>query len=661
MFPRLCSRHATSQNYPFLIDYPSDIRSVLPDIGQAAVEFADFCAAAGFAKSSQGMVLDRVYYTIPGTTIKLFTGTFTDRLDPRNNNLPLSVEKLINDWLVGGRAGIASPLSKLPILKHLKEVFVNAEQAALPTWAPQRCVFSFPHVDGHIYYFNFDPTFDQEKKTSYMRFSAPPHPDAANLSPCMFFPEVINDNIMASVLCSPLFPDCTDPRFPDVRIDMVDSIHAPHWFDGEESFATPVFNKILSDQFCGRNVERNDPEYPMFVVAVVAALMGRWLRPVNTSDFWTKLLFFLGEAGTGKSLLLMFMRQWLPAHRIANLSSNMEKGFGLDGFQNCWAVLGDELRGSIGIAVAALLGMTSGDTVKMAIKNKTAIDVPKWKAAIAGTGNEMVHEFVDVKGSWARRLLIVPCNVVVPVEQRDDRLKKDAPKEAGFVLLKCAAAYRAMLEWLAATNTQFDNFIDNSWFTEQAKNLLDSKAKLDEFLDSGPVVFDMIPKEMEATRIYMPIDELGKLYRHWCQRRNYFVKGSWNAATYGNSFNVRNIVLPRDEFGLLNANKEWPQGSGLHRNTVFVLGVDLDADASKDDIPEYLHEKLGLFSVHRANVHCAADAARAWRKQRHTKRARDVAATVDDGAAVVAGDADETAASAAPTAAKRLAKPARMQ
>jgi hypothetical protein len=640
-FPRMCSTHATSQNYPYLIDYPSDIRSVLPETAQAAVEFDEFCALSGFAKSPQGVLLERVFYTPPGSAVKLFTGTYVEVVDARDNNLPVPVEKFIANWLVGGRAGIASPLAKVPILKHLVELFAKAEQASLPTWAPQRCAFSFPHEDGRIYYFLFNPDRDPVEGTSSMRFVTPEHPEAAGVAPCMFFPEVINDEIIMCVLESPLFPGCVDPRFPDVHVNMANNQNQPHWWDELPSFATPVLRKVMTDQFCGGQAERNDPEHPMLVIAVVCAMMGRWVRPVNTTDLWAKLMYLIGDGGTGKSLLFAAMRRWLPSHRIANLSARMEKQFGLDGFQHAWAVLGDELRGEIGIAPTALLSMTTGDTVKIAVKNGKAVDKAKWDAAIVAGGNEMVAEFVDVKGSWQRRLLIVTLNVTIDAERRDERLKADVAKEAGFILLKCAAAYRATIDWLMLTGTQFDNFIDRSWFTAQAADLLESKAKVDEFLDQGPLVFDMVQKETpQATRIYMPIEELGKTYRHWCSRRGYVVRGPWNGSVYGNPFNARNLVVPRDNNGVLNANKDWPAGSGLSRNTVYVLGVDLAEDASRDDVPDYLHDKLDLLPKHRSNVFSAVAAARLWRQRRRQKRERDAAAAND-------GAADATAAAAA--------------
>lgn len=656
----MCSSHATSQNFPYLIDYPSDVRTILPETAQAAVEFDEFCALSGYAKSPNGTLLERVFYTPPGSSVKLFTGTYSEVCDHHNNNLPVPVEKLIANWLVGGRAGIASPLAKVPILKHLVELFAKAEQASLPTWAPQRCVFSFPHEDGRIYYFVFDPSHDPVTGALRMRFVTTEHPDAASMSPCMFFPEVLNDEIIFCVLDSPLFPDCTDPRYPDVHVDAANRKNLPHWWDGVPSFATPVLHKVLTDQFCGGRAERNDPEHPMFVIAVVCAMMGRWIRPVNSTDFWTKLMYFIGDGGTGKSLLFAAMRRWLPTHRIANLSARMEKQFGLDGFQHAWAVLGDELRGEIGIAPTALLSMTTGDNVKISVKNGKAVDKNNWDAAIVAGGNEMVVEFVDVKGSWQRRLLIVPCNVTIEVERRDERLKADVANEAGFMLLKCATAYRATLDWLILTGTQFDNFIDRSWFTAQAADLLESKAKIDEFLDQGPLTFDLVQKETpHATRIYMPIEDLGKVYRHWCTRRGYLVRGPWNGSVYGNPFNARNLVVPRDNNGMLNANKDWPAGSGLARNTVYVFGVDLAEDASTDDVPEYLHDKLLLIPKNRPNVVSAVAAARVWRQRRRQKRERDAAATNDHAAAAaaapaaMAGDADRESPARKPASGRR--------
>jgi hypothetical protein len=650
-FPRLCSRHATSQNYHSLLDYPSDIRHVLPDYAQAGIEFVEFCVVNGYAKSPQGTVLERVFYTPPGTNTRLFTGTYAEMENRRDNNLPVSVEKLIHDWAVGGRAGIASVYAKTAIIKHLSDLFTKAEHFALPTWAPQRCVFAFPHVNGCIYYFDFNPRRDPETGDLLMRFVPALHPTAAGMMPCMFFDEPIDDEIIDSVIGSAFFPDCVDPRYPDVRMDAANPSESPHWWQGVPTLATPVFDKVLGDQFAGGCAERGDPEHPMLVIAVVCALLGRWLRPLNTTDHWQKLVYFIGDGGTGKSLLFSAMRRWFPSHRIANLAARMEKQFGLDGFQNAWGVLGDELRGEIGIPTTALLSMTSGDSVKISVKGKQAIDKHKWDAAIVAAGNEMVVEFVDVKGSWQRRLVILPCNVTVAVENRDERLKVNVLKEAGFILLKCCAAYRALLDWLKLTNSQFDNFIDRTWFTAQAAELLESKAKIDEFLDSGPLVFDMVQKDApQISRIYMPLDELGKVYRHWCQRRGYFVKGQWNGSVYGNPFNARNIVVPRNEHGLLSSQRQWPDRSGLQRNTVYVMGVDLAKDASRDDVPEYLHARLDIIPD-RANVQSAAEAANQWRRLRRQKREREVHNSVHNSARAAAEAAASGVGSAAAPAA----------
>ena len=59
-------------------------------------------------------------------------------------------------------------------------------------------------------------------------------------------------------------------------------------------------------------------------------LLGRFLFEVNELDSWQVIPFFVGRAGTGKSMLLEVMKEFFPDDDIATIANNSQKGFGLE-------------------------------------------------------------------------------------------------------------------------------------------------------------------------------------------------------------------------------------------------------------------------------------------------------------------------------------------
>jgi len=165
-------------------------------------------------------------------------------------------------------------------------------------------------------------------------------------------------------------------------------------------------------------------------------LLGRFLFEVNEKDSWQVIPFFMGRAGTGKSLILNTMADLFRKDDIETVANNAQKGFGLETVYDKlgWRVM--EVKRDFGIDQAQFQSMITGEEVAIQRKNKTALTVV-WKAPGLLAGNEFAN-WTDNSGSISRRLLII--HFALKVTNSDPNIKVALRNERAAFLHKITVA-----------------------------------------------------------------------------------------------------------------------------------------------------------------------------------------------------------------------------
>lgn len=124
-------------------------------------------------------------------------------------------------------------------------------------------------------------------------------------------------------------------------------------------------------------------------------------RRAGTLDDWQIFPYLLGQAGSGKSLIVEHAVGNIYQHSDrGTLSSNIEKRFGLSALLGKLIILGPEISKDSQFEQTELQSMASGEFLKVNVKCKTGRDV-RWTAPLFLAGNE-TPSWKDNAGSLTR-------------------------------------------------------------------------------------------------------------------------------------------------------------------------------------------------------------------------------------------------------------------
>ena len=263
---------------------------------------------------------------------------------------------------------------------------------------------------------------------------------------------------------------CLDPtiiscKYFDQQFD--DYSHLERWQD----IPTPNFDRVLNFQ-----------QFEEEVCNWAYVMGGRLCYDIGELDSWQIIPFFKGIARSGKSTLIeKVFQKFYEAEDVGTLSNNIEKKFGLASLMGKFMFVAPEVKGDLALEQAEFQSIVSGESVSVAVKNKTAVSM-EWKTPGVLGGNE-VPNWKDNSGSVLRRIL--PWNFTKQVREADPLLDKKLGKELPIILLKCVRAY------LEYSNKFRDRDIWNvvpSYFKKIQKQVAMVASTLHHFLDSTNVV-----------------------------------------------------------------------------------------------------------------------------------------------------------------------------
>lgn len=204
-----------------------------------------------------------------------------------------------------------------------------------------------------------------------------------------------------------------------------------------EDIPTPNLDSIMEYQ-----------EWEPAVRTWLYILLGRLLYDLNDLDGWQVIPFFCGQAGSGKSsVVLKVAKVFYEDIDVGNLSNNIETKFGLSQFYDKLLFVAPEIKGDLKIEQAEFQSIVSGEDITINEKHKTAFSVT-WKTPGVLAGNE-VPNWCDNAGSIQRRIILFdfPKQVVNGDMQLADKLEA----EIAHILLKCNKMYlEAVRKWSSA-------------------------------------------------------------------------------------------------------------------------------------------------------------------------------------------------------------------
>lgn len=223
---------------------------------------------------------------------------------------------------------------------------------------------------------------------------------------------------------------------------------------------TPNLDIVLDYQF--------DNDVKRFIYTCLGRMFG-------IRDSWGFMLYLLGEAGCGKSLIIEILAECFVSVGIIN--DSFEKKYGLSYLYNKDIVVCDDLPKKIHeiLPQQTFQSMITNGLVSTAAKNKDAIQI-KWTIPLLFAGN-WFPSYID-KGQISRRLLVA--NFEKNVYTQDTSLKqKILDNELPNFIYKCTLYYKELLQ---------ENYNKSIWdicpdyFKEQQEELRIERNPLYKFL-----------------------------------------------------------------------------------------------------------------------------------------------------------------------------------
>ena len=212
---------------------------------------------------------------------------------------------------------------------------------------------------------------------------------------------------------------------------------------------------------------------------------GRLLFEVGEMDCWQVILFIVGRAGCGKSVLLQAVGKFFEECDVETMANNSQKGFGLETFVHKMMWRCYEVKSDFSLDQAQLQSMISGEDMSIQRKNLTALNVV-WKVPGILAGNEFA-DWADNSGSISRRIVLMNFDRRVPPNMVDPGLLKKIEMEMPAMLHKSCKAYLDAVEkygkndiWASKDGVS----ILPSIFLENKKNLKKGTHNLAAFLNS---------------------------------------------------------------------------------------------------------------------------------------------------------------------------------
>lgn len=317
----------------------------------------------------------------------------------------------------------------------------------------------------------------------------------------------------------------------------------------------PTFKSLLDYQEFTDEVQR-----------WLCTFMGRMCFDIGELDNWQVLLYLLGQAGAGKSTILMkILQKFYDEEDVGVIANNIDAKFGIKPHANKFMVLAPEIAENFKMEQTDWQLIVEGgrNTYSEKYKNDETID---WKVPMTMGGNKIMR-YKNNSESVSRRTAVV--NFWKKVMNTDTEIDKKLLKELPYILKLCIRGY------YSALNTHGKKGIWNilpKYFHENKEEMEQTTNSLQNFLKSGKVVFDK--------KLYIPMKNFSQAFNDHC-RENNLPREQFTKDYFMAIFTNNNIKIVQQ------GTREYPINSGIMlKRTTFFTGIDIPGDNEYLEDPE---------------------------------------------------------------------------
>lgn len=317
----------------------------------------------------------------------------------------------------------------------------------------------------------------------------------------------------------------------------------------------PTFKSLLDYQ-----------EFTEEIQMWLCIFMGRMAFNIGELDNWQCLLYLLGQAGTGKSTILMkILQKWYDEEDVGVISNNIDTKYGIKPHANKMMVLAPEISENFKMEQTDWQLLVEGGRNTYSEKYKSDETI-EWKLHMTMGGNKMMR-YKNNSESVSRRTAVI--NFWKKVVNTDTELDKKLLKELPIIMKLCVKGY------YSAINKYGKKGIWNilpKYFHENKEEMEQTTNALQNFLKSGKVVFDK--------KYYVPMKIFQQAFNDHC-RENNLPREQFTKDFYGAIFVNNNIKI------IASGTHEYPPNSGvILKRTTFLKGIDIPSEDNDVDDPE---------------------------------------------------------------------------
>ena len=317
----------------------------------------------------------------------------------------------------------------------------------------------------------------------------------------------------------------------------------------------PTFKSLLDYQELSEEVQR-----------WLCVFMGRKCFKLGDLDNWQCLLYLLGQAGTGKSTVLMkILQKWYDEEDVGIISNNIDTKFGIKPHVNKFMVLAPEISENFKMEQTDWQLLVEGgrNTYSEKYKNDETIE---WTLHMTMGGNKIMR-YKNNSESVSRRTVVV--NFWKKVVKTDTAIDKKLSKEMPAIMKLCVSAYYSAVREYGIKGI-WD--ILPRYFHENKEDMEQTTNALQNFLKSGKVVF--------GDKFYIPAKVFSQEFNEHV-RENNLAREQFTKDYYGGIFTNNGIKV------IQQGSKEYPRGSGIMlKRTMFFKGIDIINVHNEEDDPE---------------------------------------------------------------------------
>lgn len=344
-------------------------------------------------------------------------------------------------------------------------------------------------------------------------------------------------------------------KYHDLKFDNFDQYSADDWFKIMDH--CPTFKSLLEYQEFTEEVQR-----------WFCTFMGRMCFNLGDLDNWQVLMYLLGQAGAGKSTIVMkIIQKFYEEEDVGIIANNIDAKYGIKPHVNKFMVLAPEIAENFKMEQTDWQLLVEGGRNTYSEKYKSDETI-NWEVPMIMGGNKIMR-YKNNSESVSRRTAVV--NFWKKVKNTDTELDKKLAKEIPIIMKLCIRGYYHTLD------THGKKGIWNilpQYFKENKEEMEQTTNSLQHFLKSGKVVF--------GKKLYVPIKIFSQMFNEHCRENNLF-REQFTKDYYMGIFTNNDIKVVQ------SGTREYPPNSGTYlKRTTFLNGIDIPGDENdiQEDDPE---------------------------------------------------------------------------